>query len=224
MSLFITFEGPDGAGKSTQIALTSEYLQGRGYNVLCAREPGGTPIGNQIRAVLHDVANTEMAAQTEVLLYSASRAQLVQQVILPHLQRGGVVLCDRYADSTYAYQGYGRQLNFDTLRLITQFATQGLKPHITIYLDLDVEEGLNRKAAASAAGTGEWNRMDRLELDFHQRVRAGYLEMAQAEPDRWLVVNATDSVAQVQQAICQRLEQVLKGVGSREYEANFPTP
>ncbi len=210
MSLFITFEGPDGSGKSTQINLTAQYIQELGYDVLCTREPGGTSIGNQIRDVLHDVANTEMAAQAEVLLYSASRAQHVEQVILPHLRRGGVVLCDRYADSTYAYQGYGRQLEFDVLRLITRFATQNLKPDITIYLDLDAEAGLNRKAVANTAGQGEWNRMDQLELSFHQRVRAGYLEMAQSEPQRWLVVDANASVAEVRQAICQRLDTVLK--------------
>jgi len=209
VSLFITFEGPDGSGKSTQIDLAAKFLQDSGYNVLCTREPGGTSIGNQIRRVLHDVANTEMSPRAEVLLYSASRAQLVEQVILPHLRQGGIVLCDRYADSTYAYQGYGRQLDFDTLRLVTRFATQELKPDITIYLDVEVEAGLNRKEAASTAGEGEWNRMDQLELPFHQRVRAGYLEMAQAEPSRWLVVNARDSVEEVHQAICRRLEKVL---------------
>ncbi len=117
MSLFITFEGPDGSGKSTQIDLTAQYLQDCGYNVICTREPGGTAIGNQIRQVVHDVAHSKMAVRAEVLLYSASRAQLVEQVILPHLAQGGVVLCDRYADSTYAYQGYGRQLDSDILRL-----------------------------------------------------------------------------------------------------------
>lgn len=210
MSLFITFEGPDGSGKSTQIDLTAAYLGRLGYDVLCTREPGGTSIGNRIRDVVHDVVHTEMATQTEVLLYSASRAQLVQQVILPHLKKGGAVVCDRYADSTFAYQGYGRQQDFETLRLITRFATQDLKPDITIYLDLDVKEGLKRKLAANTAGEGEWNRMDRLKLEFHQRVQAGYLEMAQAEPNRWLVVDAAASVAEVNKLICQRLEQVLE--------------
>jgi len=209
LSLFITFEGPDGSGKSTQIKLTADYLRELGYNVLCTREPGGTDIGAQIRAILHDVANTAMAARAEILLYSASRAQLVEQVILPHLAGGGAVVCDRYADSTYAYQGYGRQLDFEALRQITRFATQSLQPHITIYLDITVEEGLNRKVAANSAGEGEWNRMDRLELDFHQRVRAGYLHMAQAEPDRWLVIDASGPVAAVQQQIRERLGQVL---------------
>lgn len=209
MSLFITFEGPDGSGKSTQINLIVEHLSRLGYQVLCTREPGGTAIGNQIRQVLHDVNNTEMSPRAEILLYSASRAQLVEQVILPHLAQGGIVLCDRYADSTYAYQGYGRQLDFETLRLITHFATQSLKPDLTIYLDVPVEEGLRRKSAANVSGEGEWNRMDQLELAFHQRVRAGYLEMARNEPERWLIVDASAPVDEIHQIICQRLEQVL---------------
>ena len=217
MSLFITFEGPDGSGKSTQIKLLTKYLQTLGFNVLQTREPGGTTIGSKIRQMVHDVAHTEMSTRAEVLLYSASRAQLVAQVILPHLTGGGAVICDRYADSTYAYQGYGRQLDFDTLQRITCFATQELTPDVTIYLDVDVTEGLKRKQQANTAGDGEWNRMDQLALDFHRRVRAGYLEMAGAEPERWLVIDASGPVADVQQKIRDRLGQVLKqGVGSRE--------
>ncbi|GAB4436003.1 MAG: dTMP kinase [Anaerolineae bacterium] len=215
MSLFITFEGPDGSGKSTQINLVTAHLERLGYEVLCTREPGGTAIGDQIRQVLHDVKNTEMSARAEILLYSASRAQLVEQVILPHLAQGGVVLCDRYADSTYAYQGYGRRLDFETLRLITNFATQRLKPDLTIYLDVAVEEGLRRKAAANVSGQGEWNRMDQLELEFHQRVRAGYLEMAQQEPGRWLIVDASAPVEEINAIICERLEQVLSVASSQ---------
>jgi dTMP kinase len=193
----------------------ADYLIHQGYEVLCTREPGGTPIGDQIRRVLHDVGNTDMVARAEILLYSASRAQLVEQLILPHLAKGGIVLCDRYADSTYAYQGYGRQLDLETLRLITRFATQELKPDLTIYLDVDVVEGLRRKYAANTTGQGEWNRMDRLDLEFHQRVRAGYLEMAQQEPERWLIVDASAPVEQIQQTICRRLEQVLSVVRSQ---------
>ena len=209
MSLFITFEGPDGSGKSTQIQLTAQFLADLGYDVLTTREPGGTPIGDQIRAVLHNVTNTAMCAPAEVLLYSASRAQLVHEVIVPHLKLGGAVVCDRYADSTFAYQGYGRGLEAEMLRLITQFATQNLKPNLTIYLDLDPAQGLKRKQNANSAGAGEWNRMDRLELDLHQRVRTGYLEMAQSEPERWLVIDAADSIEAVNQTIRRRLEQYL---------------
>lgn len=214
MSLFITFEGPDGSGKSTQIELVAKHLRGLGYRVYYTREPGGTSIGNQIRQVLHDVNNTEMSPRAEILLYSASRAQLVEQEILPRLARGEVVLCDRYADSTFAYQGYGRGLDFDVLRLVTSFATQNLKPHLTIYLDLEAEEGLRRKEAANSAGQGEWNRMDRLDLAFHRRVRNGYLEMARAEPDRWLVVDAAAPVAKINHTICRRLEQLLQKAGA----------
>ncbi len=212
MALFITFEGPDGSGKSTQIHLVARYLEQQGRRVYCTREPGGTTIGDQIRQILHDVANTAMTARAEILLYSASRAQLVEEVILPRLARGEIVLCDRYADSTYAYQGYGRQLDFETLQLITRFATHNLKPNLTIYLDLAVEEGLQRKAQANSSGQGEWNRMDRLQLEFHHRVRAGYLEMARLEPERWLVVDATGSVEATRRLICQRLDEVLAGL------------
>ncbi len=210
MSLFITFEGPDGAGKSTQINLVAEHLRQLNYNVLFTREPGGTNIGNKIRQILLDAGNTDMSIRTEVLLYSASRAQLVEQVILPHLARGGVVLCDRYADSFYAYQGYGREVDFDLLRLITRFATQDLTPDLTIYLDLDAEKGLQRRITASRRAEAEWNRLDQLDLAFHQRARTGYLEMARAEPGRWLIVDAAASVETINQTICYRLEEKLK--------------
>jgi dTMP kinase len=185
MSLFITFEGPDGSGKTTQVKQLAEYLRGRGCDVLAVREPGGTSIGEQIRDVLHSLANQEMRPQAEILLYCASRAQLVGQVIRPHLQSGGVVICDRYADSTLAYQGYGRKLDLPTLRTILDFATGSLRPDITFYLDIDAEEGLKRRKVSG----GEWNRMDDLAVEIHRRVRAGYLEMVAQEPARWVVMD-----------------------------------
>ena len=209
MSLFVTFEGPDGSGKTTQIKLVAEHLQALGRNVLVTREPGGTSIGDQIRVVLHDVKNVEMACETEFLLYSASRAQLVRQVIKPHLGRGGVVLCDRFADSSMAYQGYGRELDLAAVRLITQFATEELVPDLTVYLDLPVEVGIERKQVAHAAQAGEWNRLDQQSVDFHRRVRRGYLHMAQADPDRWLVVDAAQSIDDTQAVIRKRLETLL---------------
>ncbi len=210
MSLFITFEGPDGAGKSTQIQGVADYLSRSGYEVVCTREPGGSAIGDKIRQILLDADNTEMAITTEVLLYSASRAQLVAQVIRPHLAQGGIVLCDRYADSFYAYQGYGRGIDFDTLRLVTRLATQQLMPDLTIYLDLAVEQGLKRRQAANRQdGQSEWNRLDRLDVAFHERVRAGYLKMAQDEPERWLILDGSRAVAAIQQEICGRLEAIL---------------
>jgi dTMP kinase len=209
MSLFVTFEGPDGSGKTTQIKLLAGHLQALGHDVLVTREPGGTSIGDQIRVVLHDVKNVEMACETEFLLYSASRAQLVRQVVKPHLMQGGVVLCDRFADSSMAYQGYGRELDLAAVRLITQFATEGLIPDLTVYLDLPVEVGIERKQVAHAAQAGEWNRLDQQSVHFHRRVRQGYLQMAQADPGRWLVIDAAQSIDDTQAVIRKRLETLL---------------
>lgn len=213
MGLFISFEGLDGSGKSTQIARLAQRLRAAGYDVLLTREPGGTAIGDQIRSILHDVRNTEMTALAEFLLYSASRAQLVRQVIRPHLERGGTVLCDRFADSSIAYQGYGRQLDLDWVRYVTRLVTEGIVPHLTVYLDLPVEIGLARKQAAFAAQQGERNRLDLQPLEFYQRVRDGYLRMARAEPQRWLVVDATQPIDQVQQFIWERLQHVSLEIG-----------
>lgn len=187
MGYFITFEGPDGSGKSTQIKALAEHLRSRGVDVLLTREPGGTPISEEIRALLHDLRRREMAPRAEILLYSAARAQLVSQVIRPHLEAGGLVLSDRYADSTLAYQGYGHGLSLDALRQITAFATGGLQPDLTLLFDIDVETGLARRKQ----GGVEWNRLDAYDLEFHRRVRAGYLELAAAEPERWVRLDAT---------------------------------
>jgi dTMP kinase len=194
MSLFITFEGPDGSGKTTQVKRLAEHLRDRGCDVLAVREPGGASISEQIRDVLHSLDNREMQPRTEILLYCAARAQLVGQIIHPHLQSGGVVICDRYADSTLAYQGYGRGLDLPTLRMILDFATGELKPDITFYLDIDVEAGLRRKRV----GGDEWNRMDDLAVEFHRRVRAGYLEMIAQEPRRWVMVGAASDVETIE--------------------------
>jgi len=215
LSLFITFEGPDGSGKTTQVQLLYEYLQERGYPVFLTREPGGTGIGDQIRKVLHSLENTEMLPQTEILLYSASRAQLVGQIIRPHLARGEIVLCDRYADSTLAYQGYGHGLDLQVLQVITTFATGGLKPDLTIYLDIDVEEGLRRKLAAHQAGEAEWNRMDQQEIAFHRRVRQGYLQMVAAEPERWAVIEAAQPADVAQRAIRAEVEARLRAADQK---------
>jgi len=201
LSLFITFEGPEGSGKTTQMELLRDYLQGKGYPVLATCEPGGTSIGDQIRAILLDPRNTDMLPASEALLFSAARAQIVHQVIRPHLQQGGIVLCDRYADSTLAYQGYGHGLDLDMLHTITALATGGLKPDLTVYLDIDVEEGLQRKLAAHKAGQTEWNRLDQQEAAFHRRVRDGYLQMAAREPDRWLVIDAAQPLEAIQAVI-----------------------
>lgn len=206
MSLFITFEGPDGSGKSTQIKRLAEHLTGLGHNVLLTREPGGTEIGEQIRRVLHDLRNKAMQPRAEILLYSAARAQVVGEKIRPHLAAGGIVLSDRYADSTLAYQGYGHRLDLETLRLITAFATDYLKPDLTLLFDIEAEAGLRRRQA----GRAEWNRLDDYPLAFHQRVRQGYLELARAEPERWVVLDAAQAVetlqAEVRRVVEWRLE------------------
>jgi len=191
--LFITFEGTEGSGKSSQIGALGDYLRQKGYAVLTTREPGGTHIGEQVRAVISNLDNTAMHPRTEILLFQASRAQLVEQVIRPHLALGGLVLSDRYADSTLAYQGYGYQTDLEKLQALVDFATGGLKPDLTIFFDLDVEEGLRRRAQG-----GEWNRLDALDLAFYQRVRAGYARLIEADPKRWVVIDASGTPEQVQ--------------------------
>lgn len=173
--------------------------------VVPTREPGGTPIGDQIRGVLHDVANTAMTPSAELLLYSASRAQLVGELVRPALARDEIVLCDRFADSTLAYQGYGRNLNLADLQTITQFATGGLKPDLTLLLDIDVERGLARRLN----GGDEMNRLDLEQVSFHQRVRDGYYELALLESERWVIVDADrpidDVQTELQQIVLERL-------------------
>lgn len=202
MSLFVTFEGPEGSGKTTQMRLLADWLSAQGYDVLATREPGGTRIGDQIRQILLDPAHTEMCLPAEVLLFSAARAQHVAQMIRPHLEKGGIVLCDRFADSTLAYQGYGHRADLDVLRAITHFATGGLVPDVTFYLDISIEEGLRRKAKGHLS---EWNRMERKDLDYHDRVHQGYLEMARMEPARWVIIDASRDIETVQRAIREEI-------------------
>jgi dTMP kinase len=194
--MFITFEGPEGSGKTSQISVLRDYLLETGHAVFCTREPGGTSIGDQIRQVLLANKNTEMHPRSEILLFQASRAQLVEQEILPRLKRGEIVLCDRYADSTIAYQGYGHQVNLEQLRAIVNFATGGLKPNLTLLLDLEVEVGLQRRQKE-----GDVNRLDAFELEFHRRVREGYHKLAYTEPQRWVTVDANQPPEIVQAAV-----------------------
>jgi len=184
--MFITLEGPEGSGKTSHIPHLVAFLREQGYIVFPTREPGGTSIGEQIREVIHDLKNAEMHPRTETLLYQAARAQIVEEVLRPRLSVGEIVLSDRYFDSTIAYQGYGHGQPLEQIRQLVGYATGGLTPDLTILLDLDVETGLQRKSKQQ-----EWNRLDAYTIDFHKRVRAGYLEMAGAEPSRWRVVDSS---------------------------------
>ena len=208
MSLFITFEGPEGSGKTTQCQRLERHLAGQGHDVLCTREPGGTAIGQQVRAVLLDQNNGAMTPEAEFLLFSASRAQLVREVIRPHLEKGGVVACDRFFDSSLAYQGYGHRLEQGVLREITRLATEGLQPDLTLLLDVPPEEGLRRRKQQS----DQWNRLDAYRLSFHTRVRQGFLALAEAEPERWEVIDATepsDAIFERVRARVQRAQRAL---------------
>ena len=204
MNLFITLEGPDGGGKSSQAQCLAEYLRAENIEVLLTREPGGSPIGDQIRNVIMELENTDMDARTEFLLFSASRSQHIAEVIRPNLENGLTVISDRFFDSSLAYQGYGQRLPLETLKAITNFATSGLTPDLTLLLDLPVEEGLRRREA-----DGNWNRMDAYDIDFHRRVRRGYLELAAESPKRWVILNAEQSFDalqdEVRHAVMERL-------------------
>jgi dTMP kinase len=199
---FITLEGPDGCGKSTQIAPLAEYLRSKGHVVFTTREPGGTAISDQIRQVIMAMKNTSMHPRTEILLFLSARAQLVEEVIRPRLAAGEIVVSDRYADSTLAYQGYGHGYDRELLRRLLEFATGGLQPDLTLLLDIGAEEGLQRRQT----GGGEWNRLDAYQLEFHRRVQAGYHELALLEPNRWYQVDAAQQPEIVQSALRRAID------------------
>jgi len=185
--LFITFEGCDGSGKTTQINFLAQHCRDLGYKVLLTREPGGTSISENIRAVILDPQNKELAPTTEALLYAASRAQHVAEVIKPALSEGKIVLCDRYIDSSIAYQGYGRDLG-DDVRIINEFAIQGLSPDITFFLDIKPVMGLAR-----IKKSGDFDRIEKEAIDFHEKVYSGYMELIKKNPLRFIVVDGNAS-------------------------------
>ena len=207
--LFISFEGSEGCGKSTQISLLSERFRNAGSEVLLLREPGGCPLGERIRELLKfDPAGEGMTAQAELLLFAASRAQLVREVIRPALERGAVVLCDRFLDSTTVYQGVARALSPADVAAVNAFATGGTMPDITLLLDLDAAEG--RRRAAGRRGPSD--RMEREEAPFYEAVRRGYLELAASTP-RIEVINASGSVEQVGESVAAAMRRRLEGRG-----------
>jgi dTMP kinase len=203
LSIFVTFEGSEGCGKSTQARALWRKISRLGIPTVLTHEPGGTSLGNQLRRILKERRQDEIPPLAELLLFAACRIQLVNEVIHPNLQQGKVVICDRFADSTVVYQGYGRGFDLETIKKINELATQGIKPGLTILLDIPTQKGLSRKQ----------NKMnDRFEAEdiaFHNRVRNGYLKLAVEEPERWLVVDATLPRARIGKIIWDRVNQLL---------------
>jgi len=196
--MFITFEGVEGSGKSTQIALAKDWLEAQGHEALATRQPGGCPLGLELRRILLDARTTRLDPTAELFMYLADRAQHVAQVIRPALDAGRAVLCDRYHDSTVAYQGFGRGLDVQALLDLGRMATGGLAPDRTVLLDLDPEQGLARARSRnqSAGASVSEGRFEALDLGFHRRVRQGFLDLAGREPHRFAVVDASgDPVA-----------------------------
>ncbi|MEJ2182728.1 MAG: dTMP kinase [Nitrospirota bacterium] len=203
--VFISLEGIEGTGKSTQAALLADALRARGIPVVLTAEPGGTPLGERIRALLLDAAHQGMDPMTELLLYAASRRQHLAEVILPSLAEGKTVVTDRFSDSTRAYQGAARGIAAETLDAVDRLATGGLRPHLTIVLDMEVERGLERNRAAGKL----LDRLEQEETAFHRRVREGFLAIAKKEPERVRVVSAEGSMQEVHRRVMQVVGEVV---------------
>ena len=206
--IFITFEGPEGSGKSTQSNMLYEYLKSRGHNVATTFEPGGTPIANQIRSVILARENIKMTPECEMFLYAASRSQHVSEVIVPKIENGGIVICDRFTDSSIAYQGFGRELGQDKVGDIQKIATGGVMPDLTIMLDIETEIGLERTFNKRNPNKIE-SAADRIELEnitFHKKVRDGYLKLAEMFPERIKVLKANEEPA----VIFEKIKDIIK--------------
>jgi len=207
MALFITFEGGEGSGKTFQARALHSKLRQTAVPVLLTHEPGGTELGEKISRLLKWTGEADISPLGELLLFNASRAQLIEEVIQPNLQSGKVVICDRYTDSTVSYQSYGRGLDIELVRYINDTATRGIKPDLTVLMDIPVEEGFSRRPKRSR---------DRFELEdiaFHERIRKGYLSLADEDPERWLVIDATLSRARIKNIIWKEVSQLLKDRG-----------
>lgn len=215
--LFITLEGIEGCGKSTQARLLGEYLRSQGHVTVETREPGGTPLAEKIRSAMLDRADEPVAAETEAFLIFAARRQHVAQVIEPALARGAIVLCDRFSDSTLAYQGYARGLNVAMLERLNRLASHAMTPDLTLLFDLPVATGLARRRSAA-----ETNRLDRESLRFHQKVRVGFLDLAKHHPKRMKVVPSRASKETVARAVARIVAPMLSQVRRVEYETATP--
>lgn len=203
--IFITIEGPDGAGKSTQINLLSKYLKDKGYDIILTREPGGTNISEYIRNIILDSNNTEMGDITEALLYAASRAQHVHEKIIPNLKEGKIIICDRFVHSSLVYQGIGRKLGIDKIKDINDFATQGIKPDVTLFFNIDPELALKRKKEKSIA-----DRLEQEDIKFHKNVYKGYLSLIEKYPNEFEVIDASKSELEIFEKIKHIIEDVIK--------------
>ena len=199
---FITFEGSEGCGKSTQSRLLAQFLKHKGYKVLHLREPGGVKISEKIRKILLDCKNDSMSAECEMLLYMAARAQVVKEIIKPALGKGIIVVCDRFLDSTLAYQGYGLGIDVQLIKEIGQFATQGIKPDITIFLDLPIKHGLRHRKDCL-------DRIEKRPLSYHSRVRNGYLTLAKREPRRIKIVKVEEKKSETQNKVRELVSEIL---------------
>lgn len=204
MALFITFEGGEGSGKSVQSRALYRRLTKLDVPAILIQEPGGTTLGRKVARLLKWANDTHISPLTELLMFNASRTQLVDEVILPSLREGKVIICDRYADSTIAYQSYGRGLDLKMVKAINNAATRGLKPSLTVLLDIPASEGLSRK------GLKKHDRFEQEDIAFHRRVRDGYLKLAATEPERWLVIDATQPKEKIAQIIWQRVRRLLQ--------------
>lgn len=207
MSLFVTIEGPEGSGKTSAMRIVKERLENVGYSVVTTREPGGTEIGEQIRNVILDPKNTEMDSRTEALLYAASRRQHLIEKIWPSLKEGKIVFCDRYLDSSLAYQGIARGLGVEQILEVNSYATEGTFPDLTVLFDIDPLLGLER---INKNKNREVNRLDMEKISFHKQVRNGYLELSRRFPDRYFVVDASLPLEEVSSVVFEKITEMLR--------------
>ncbi|MDO9529904.1 MAG: dTMP kinase [Syntrophales bacterium] len=215
MGFFITFEGIEGCGKTTQIKMGGEYLSSKNIPFIITEEPGGVPLGLEIRKLLLNESSFEICAESEVFLFSAARAQHVRDVILPTLKEKKFVLCDRFSDATIAYQGFGRGLDVHFIQKINETSTGRLKPDMTLLFDTPVEIGLKRamKRISRIEGVSREDRFEREELIFHKKVREGYLSLARNEPERFRIIDGTKSIDEVHREVCSHMATLIDGRG-----------